>query len=65
MGGVDLPDPISVMCCTIREQLKKYYQKIVYCLLDLTLLNSSVIYRKNSSISMHSQIHMEIIQKLF
>jgi hypothetical protein len=53
------------MYSTARKRLKKYYQKIFRHLLDLTVFNSFVIYRKHGGISMHLQFCMEIIQKFF
>jgi hypothetical protein len=44
------------MYSTARKRLKKYYQKIFRHLLDLTVFNSFVIYRKHGGISMHLQL---------
>jgi hypothetical protein len=56
MGGVDLSDQYLVAYSTTRKRLKKYCQKIFSHLLDLTVFNSFVIYRKHGGISTHSSI---------
>ena len=46
MGGVDLSDSMLCHYSTARNRMKKFYLKIFRHLLDITVLNSFVIYHK-------------------
>ena len=45
MGGVDLSDNLMVHFSTARNRLKKYYKKVFRHMLDMTLLNSYIVYK--------------------
>jgi hypothetical protein len=47
IGGVDWNDGQPQSCKLARECLKKYYQEMFCCLLDVVCLNPFIIYKKN------------------
>jgi hypothetical protein len=65
MGGVDLSDQYIVTYSMTRKRMKKYYQKIFRHLLDLTVFNSFVTFRKHGGKYTHLQFRMHVVQKLF
>ncbi|CAH1965854.1 unnamed protein product [Acanthoscelides obtectus] len=46
MGGVDLTDNIHHFYAMSRTHLKKYYRKIFLHFLDITVINSYILYKK-------------------
>lgn len=65
MGGVDLSDQCIVPYSTARKRMKKYYHKIFRHLLDITMFNSFVIYKKHDGKFTQLQFRIQIVQKLF
>lgn len=64
MGGVDRADQRLVYYPSIRKGQKKYYKKIFRHLLDLSILNSFVLYKKNSGTKDHIDFRLSLIEKI-
>ena len=67
MGGVDLTDQhLSYYSLTTRRTLK-WWKKVLWRLLDISVLNSWIIYRSNfshSTINSHRQFRLKLIEEL-
>ena len=48
MGGVDLIDML-IYLCGIDVRSKKYYMRIIFHLIDLSLVNARLLYRRHCS----------------
>ncbi|XP_023210227.1 piggyBac transposable element-derived protein 4-like [Centruroides sculpturatus] len=64
MGGVDLLDQHLHDYTVARKRGKKYYKKIFFQLLDISLYNSYVLYTKNGGEKTHLSFRMTIIERI-
>lgn len=64
MGGVDLSDSLlSSYGCT-RNKVKKFYQKQFKHLIDVTCLNSFIVYKKLGGAYNRLQYHLKLIEEI-
>ena len=63
MGGVDLLDQVTSYNSCTRKGIKKYY-KIFFRLLEITLHNSYIIYKRNEGTKSFLDYKLELIEKL-
>lgn len=65
MGGVDLSDQYLITYSIARKRLKKYYQKMFRHMIDVAMLNSYILYKKNGGTLSHLNFRLEVINSLF
>ncbi|CAL1277651.1 unnamed protein product [Larinioides sclopetarius] len=64
MGGVDLADQCLSCYPTVRNQQKKYYKKIFRQLLNQSVWNSFVLFKKCGGKMTHLEFRLNLIQNL-
>lgn len=64
MGGVDRMDQNITSYPAIKKRGKRYYQKIFYHLLDISLWNAYVLYKRNGGKDSHLLFRLEIVDRL-
>ncbi|XP_023213047.1 piggyBac transposable element-derived protein 4-like [Centruroides sculpturatus] len=64
MGGVDLSDQRITNYSLARRKTKKCYKKFFFHLLDITILNSFIIYKKCGHDITHLKFRLELIKDL-
>ncbi|XP_054715386.1 piggyBac transposable element-derived protein 4-like [Uloborus diversus] len=64
MGGVDKMDSCTSNYSAKRKRQKKYYKKIFFHLLDLTIWNSFILYKKNDGSLDHLGFRMKLVRNI-
>ncbi|GBN29492.1 PiggyBac transposable element-derived protein 4 [Araneus ventricosus] len=64
MGGVDKADQCLSYYPTVRNQQKKYYLKIFRQILNQSVWNSFVLYKKNGGIMSHLDFRLQLVEEL-
>ncbi|CAH2019885.1 unnamed protein product [Acanthoscelides obtectus] len=64
MGGVDLTDNMLHFYAMSRTHLKKYYRKIFLHFLDITVLNSYILYKKLGGRKSRLNFVIDLAEKL-
>ncbi|GBM44330.1 PiggyBac transposable element-derived protein 4 [Araneus ventricosus] len=64
MGGVDMADQCLTYYPTVRNQQKKYYVKIFRQILNQSVWNSFVLYKKNGGTMSHLDFGLELVEEL-
>ncbi|GBN19478.1 PiggyBac transposable element-derived protein 4 [Araneus ventricosus] len=64
MGGVDKADQCLSYYPTVRNQQKKYYLKIFRQILNQSVWNSFVLYKKNGGTMSHLDFRLQLVEEL-
>ncbi|GBL73325.1 PiggyBac transposable element-derived protein 4 [Araneus ventricosus] len=64
MGGVDKADQCLSYYPTVRNQQKKYYLKIFRQILNQSVWNSFVLYKKNGGTMSHLAFRLQLVEEL-
>ncbi|GBM08918.1 PiggyBac transposable element-derived protein 4 [Araneus ventricosus] len=64
MGGVDKADECLSYYPTVRNQQKKYYLKIFRQILNQSVWNSFVLYKKNGGTMSHLDFRLQLVEEL-
>ncbi|XP_067128002.1 piggyBac transposable element-derived protein 4-like [Centruroides vittatus] len=64
MGGIDLADHCITTYSIARTRLKKYYQKMFRHLLDITIFNSFVLYKKCGGTLSQLNFRLQLVDQL-
>ena len=64
MGGVDLLDQVTASSSSTRKGLKKYYKKYFFRLMEITLHNSHVIYKRNGGTKAFLDFKLQLIEMM-
>nr|CAH7723801.1 unnamed protein product [Callosobruchus chinensis] len=64
MGGVDLSDNFLHFYSLDRTHLKKYYKKIFFHLLNITILNTYILYKQSGGKKTRLNFTIELAEEL-
>ncbi|XP_067121649.1 piggyBac transposable element-derived protein 4-like [Centruroides vittatus] len=64
MGGVDLLDQHLRDYPVARKRGKKFYKKVFFHLIDISIFNSFVLYKKNGGSMDHLEFRINIVEKI-